>query len=201
MDKELLRAEYEKACKNDKRMVDYCMKQTDVVVELENGGYLVLYKPCIKTIFCFGYGVNGRTYEGDMEDAWEEERAIHEADNFKDKNLSGIDEQLRLMRSIERRLYSDEWWKEHPWWLKGSVKGIVIYTARDGCNIYDYQFGYDDDIQRIEKVTETYIPTQKDIEAIISGLEEQRAKFEKRLDTYLKRYGTSKLKTWIFLRD
>ena len=42
---------------------------------------------------------------------------------------------------------------------------------------------------------------EADIQAIIDGLEVVKKQFEKRLNTYLKRYGLSKLNVWTYLRD
>jgi hypothetical protein len=41
----------------------------------------------------------------------------------------------------------------------------------------------------------------EDIEKIKEALEEEKTKFKKRLETYLKKYGTSKLKVWSYWRD
>ena len=43
--------------------------------------------------------------------------------------------------------------------------------------------------------------SDNEIKQAIVILKEERAKFEKRLHTYLKRYGTSKLHTWTYWAD
>ena len=40
-----------------------------------------------------------------------------------------------------------------------------------------------------------------DVRGLIEMAENEKAKFEKRLKTYLKRYGTGKLNIWTYLRD
>ena len=35
----------------------------------------------------------------------------------------------------------------------------------------------------------------------VSSLESEKIKFEKRVDTYFKKYGTSKLNTWTYWKD
>ena len=42
---------------------------------------------------------------------------------------------------------------------------------------------------------------KEDIQLIIDGLEIVLKNFEKRLDTYLKKYGLSKIQTWTYLVD
>ena len=43
--------------------------------------------------------------------------------------------------------------------------------------------------------------TPKDKEQILASLEIEKAKFTKRLNTYLKKYGLSKINTWTYLVD
>jgi hypothetical protein len=43
--------------------------------------------------------------------------------------------------------------------------------------------------------------TVEDRQAILAGLKREREKFEKRLQTYLKRYGVSKIRTWTYWAD
>lgn len=40
-----------------------------------------------------------------------------------------------------------------------------------------------------------------DIQRIIDGLQEVRKSFDKRLNTYLKRYGLSKINAWSYICD
>ena len=43
--------------------------------------------------------------------------------------------------------------------------------------------------------------TIEDIKLILETLEAEKAKFLKRLNTYLKRYGLSKIHSWTYLVD
>lgn len=43
--------------------------------------------------------------------------------------------------------------------------------------------------------------SEEDKAIVIEALTAEREKFSKRLDTYLKRYGTNKLHTWTYWRD
>lgn len=42
---------------------------------------------------------------------------------------------------------------------------------------------------------------EDDIQKIIDGFKEVRKAFEKRIDTYLKRYGTTKVNSWSYICD
>ena len=54
---------------------------------------------------------------------------------------------------------------------------------------------------KIDNENETVITNIDDLKNILSVYEHEKAKFEKRLNTYLKKYGLSKLKTWSYLID
>ena len=43
--------------------------------------------------------------------------------------------------------------------------------------------------------------TTEEIDIVIEAYKKARAAFEKRLNTYLKRYGMSKVETWTYWRD
>ncbi len=43
--------------------------------------------------------------------------------------------------------------------------------------------------------------TDADRMAILAGMKREREKFDKRLQAYLKRYGTSKIHTWTYWAD
>ena len=55
-------------------------------------------------------------------------------------------------------------------------------------------------IMKIAKLTRV-MGLGKNKEIIREAFETEIAKFEKRLDAYLKKYGTSKLRTWTYWQD
>ena len=64
-------------------------------------------------------------------------------------------------------------------------------------NIYNADSIYN----KIDNENETVITNIDDLKNILSVYEYEKAKFEKRLNAYLKKYGLSKLKTWSYLVD
>jgi hypothetical protein len=174
--------EFEKVWKNDKKMVDFCMKSISGIVKLEDGGYYCFEKHSINTHFCFGYGQNGISTEEDYNDALAAKKNASEKDYFFQENLSIFDDLENLIKydgkvySINRysdnnanlrNLTSDE--EEKKW---GKIHGTIVseLTPIDRLNL------------KIE-------------------LKIQKEKFNKRLETYWKKYGSSKLKTWTYLVD
>ena len=199
---ERCRTEYAKRWGSGSRMLECCMKQTDVVVPLENGGIVVLEKPRIETTFCFGYGFCGMTTEEEMDKAYEEESRIYNERIFKKKNLEGINQQIYMLNGIRKLNFTNDELKRYPYWDATSLKAFILVNSYDSeDSIFIPHFYHISDLERVEKNLEVYVPTEADVANILAGLEEQRERFSKRLDTYLKRYGTSKLRTWTYLRD
>ena len=82
MNTEILENEYRKIWGHDTNMIDYCMKKTACMLELEGGYIFTLDKPSIKTDFHFGYGQNGISTEADYRDAAKSAKNAQEKDCF-----------------------------------------------------------------------------------------------------------------------
>ena len=196
------REEYRKTWGDDSKMMDYCMKKIDVIVPLENGGIIVLDKPSIETQFCYGYGYCGMSTEEEIDGASRCAAAIREEDNFKEENLRDLNEHIETIKHLKKREFSNM--KEFTWWVDRdyNLTALVLQNSyEDTPGLYNYGFASWDRLEYLRGKGRAFNPTEKDIENIIAGLEEQKRRFEKRLNTYLKKYGTSKLHTWTYLRD
>jgi hypothetical protein len=176
--KELIEKEFNKIWNNNRKMVDYCMKKVTGVVQLENGKLFCFEKPSIETHFCFGYGQNGISTEEDFENALQEKINASKKEYF-------VKENIKVFDRIEKILNSDKKIYSFIAYLKG--ENIV------GIEVEDYFYG------KSELFT-GYI-TDKDKENLLNELENQKKMFMKRLETYWKKYGSSKLKTWTYLVD
>ena len=109
---------------------------------------------------------------------------------FLRENLAEFDKDIALLQSL-------------------SHDGKTLYLQRKSfsdknpMNIWEWEFWDEWEMQQNPwkyqgdnvKMTET------DRKVILAGMEHERAKFEKRLHTYLKRYGTKKIKTWTYWAD
>ncbi len=71
-------------------------------------------------------------------------------------------------------------------------EGVYLYEREDGVYTYSWRKPHRSETNRVIKADE------ETTKLIIEGLEYALAAFEKRLRTYLKRYGVSKLRMWTF---
>lgn len=182
---------------NDDKMVKYCSKSTAFVIE-HNGALYGIEKPKIETSFCFGYGINGiadteqeRTAEAMAETARKSK------EYFINQNLENLN---RWIKSLQKIL--DDMGKN---WAEGSNPRYMIETGehysgqKEDCRLRYYSIvdtfnTFNGTMGKICNDTEL-------IKKLIAGYEEVKTEFIKRLNTYLKRYGMSKVKTWSYLSD
>ena len=168
----------------DAKMIDHCMKTAAYIVELENGDITEIDKPNIETSFCFGYGMNGVSYEGDYEEAAETMRAAEKStEYFISENMRGLNDYIETLKDESIRAYK-----------------YVHYCGN--CNIHLKGIGF----YRYYEAPASNLKDCKELTAderasLLAGYEEVKKAFKKRLDTYLKKYGLSKLHTWTYLRD
>lgn len=165
----------------DQHMVDWSLRDAEELIRLSDGRYYVISKPRLKTNFCFGYNTDYSGHE--QSDAIRnEENFLANRNRFKEENLRPVDDVLKALRDCE--LY----------------ECYVCSKYRTGGSIASIQFvtGF---LQR-QQLNNSYSPLpDTDRTAITQAWERVRAAFEKRLDAYLKKYGTSKLRTWTYCRD
>jgi hypothetical protein len=195
-------AEWQKVWPGDERMLDYERKKFSYAVRLENGGILYFEKPSIKTEFCFGYSSCGQGPEYD--EANEECRAANSENYFLQANLGSMDEEIK---ALECNCRYD--------WEKGegsrAYDGMTWYLVRqeycnqtEQLNLYEFHAYREWDIKDKPWIFKegNYIKmSDADRMTILEAMRHERNKFEKRLRTYLKRYGTSKLRTWTYWLD
>ena len=158
----------------DKEMVDYERKTTAYIYQLENGDLIQLEKPTIEKDFCFGYGYCGLDYTeaNDMVNY-----ARTNEDYFIEQNLEPIN---AIISHLKDKV----------------VKYAIKYTnapENTKIKVLVYQRYNEDD--NLPLITET------DRNGLIKMYEQLKADFTKRLNTYLKRYGLSKIKAWTYWAD
>ena len=197
-DKELLEAymvEIGKAW-DDRRMLDYFRKEWNGGVQLENGGIVCFKKPRINTEFCFHD--EGPQYEHYKELMADKETRLR--DYFLSRNLDDMDEEIRALE-CNCRFPSDEYHSHYyckDWYLVRES-----YTGQTApLNVWSFRALRSSDIEeRPSFYGEAVRMSYADRQTILEGLKREREKFNKRLQTYLKRYGTSKIRTWTYWAD
>jgi hypothetical protein len=141
------------------------------------GGYYLIEKPSIDNRFCFhDEGPNYEFYKHLMAD-----REKRLAAYFKSENLAGFDNKIERITKGEE--YSHD---KRVWWNKSYNNGRIELC-------FNSSWGYPDGNWKE--------CTDEEKALILKGLKFGRDLFEKRLDAYLKRYGTSKLHTWTYWAD
>lgn len=163
----------------NKRMIDYCVNKAARFVRLASGHLLVIDKPRIETRFCFGYS-DSRFDTEDYDRA--NEMAYHARTNedyFKGENLKQLREVVDTLQGKGRFGHN----VAYIWYGDGGQ------TALHFCRRWEL----------IEKGLEEL--GEQDRQTIIAAYEIEIAAFEKRLNTYLKRYGMSKVHTWSYWQD
>lgn len=150
----------------------------DSLIRLGNGKIVEIEKPKMQTNFCFGYGwVDPNGEEEDAADKMAE-YAKKSQEYFIKKNLEQVD------KLIERA--NNAGYKGYLW-----SSGNLIYSV-----------SFMDEYRRMTAFNgKSEEITEEDKTTYINALQACKARFEKRLQTYLKRYGMSKVRTWSYVID
>lgn len=175
-------------------MQEFARKNCGNVVELENGNLIEIEKPRIKTRFCFGMGMYGTYTEEEFDRAeTAAENARTKEEYFLEENLKHVTDKiddLKAAQSGKMECYTFTNYYGQPETSK--LKDYKVVRLADSPEYEPGRWTGMKDVQRIG---------YDDIQRIIDGLEIVTEKFEKRLHTYLKRYGLSKLDVWTYCRD
>lgn len=180
----LLKKEYAKAW-DSPEMQDYCMKETSNCIRTSFGGLVVFNKPTIETKFCFGYHHSSRDTES--YDNANKMCSDFGEKNFIDKNLKKIKEILDLFEGKKKYDYEES-------------KKLYFIKKYDNSNIYNFYL-LDEHTANEWKLGKLIPATKEDFEKCFAAQKEEYEKFEKRIKSYLKRYGTKKLKKWTYWAD
>ena len=160
----------------DKSDVDYYKKYFVGAVKMQ-GGYYLIEKPSINNRFCFHD--EGEDYEFYKKLMADKETRL--ANYFKSENLACFDNKIEKITKGEE--YTED---KRVWWnscYNDKRIELCFYSSYNRCDE-----GYT-------------LCTDEEKKLILKGLKFGRELFERRLDSYLKRYGTSKLHTWTYWAD
>ena len=136
-------------------------------------GYILFRKPKIETKFCF-------RDEGPEHDFYKELKA--EDDSMKNYFIGENLDQIRLPEEYDRLFLRPTGYLRH-------VEAVTTERSEDS---WYFPFRKEDGYREA---------TPEEMKAYAEILKEQKELFRKRLDTYLKRYGTRKLHTWSYWAD
>lgn len=147
------------------------------VIRLSDGSLVVEHNDSIQTKFCFGWS-NLWPQKGSVADARKEAHDCrHNPEHFLRENIMESESRMLNYRNNGIQLI-------HYW-------GIEELDVKLAYPIIDGEVG-----EGAEEVTDP-----SDLEKIRRLIEAQHENFKKRLNSYLKRYGLSKLDVWTFCMD
>ena len=200
LDREALRKEFAKVW--NERMTDYCVNSTAAVAELPNGDLLTIDKQKIEKYFCFGE--SGYDYEDALRMA---SHARTSKTYFKSENMK---EFRRLLDNIEE---ADQ--------EAGTVK-LVIFTTHytdqpSDCRLRGWGWRRVSEIiddcggsaflsdlpgKELPNAVSPYrVATAEELAIFKAAAMDAAKAHERKVDSYLKRYGTSKVQSWTYWRD
>lgn len=171
---------------NDQKMVDYCVKKAGYIVELEDGSILAIEKPSIEKNFCFGYSDSRYdTEDYDRANAMAE-HAGKSTEYFLKENLKDINDQIDHLEG--------KGWRSNRWVYKICIpySGQRTDSKLKALHVYE---SWDENAAKHQTLE------GENLRRVIEGYKVVKADFEKRLNTYLKRYGMSKVNTWSYWQD
>lgn len=172
-------------------MIEYHRKKVSSIHRLSNGGLIYFEKPSIETSFCFGYSDSAyNTDEYDNANRMAHHAATSE-EYFLEQNLKGFDAVIKSLENTEEYTHI-------------CISRESYSSQKEPLNLWSYKvlkyWQYNDAVDR-NYYTDLQEINAEDRAIILNALKTERAKFEKRLRAYLKRYGLSKVKSWSYWRD
>jgi hypothetical protein len=183
-DKVMLTEEYTKVWHSNERMINYCVKNTVSYADVK-GKVIPIDTTSIQKNFCFGYSDSKYDTESfDRANAMAE-RASKDVIYFLRENHkhAGYARIIEMINSSRYMAYM-----------------IPHYCGQyEDCKIYCINFvnAWDEN-----KIPENAIKlTKEELGSYKKALVEAIRAFTKRLNTYLKRYGMSKVNTWSYWQD
>lgn len=183
-----IRAEYTKVWGSDERMISHCCGKISRAAWLDDGTAFIWEKPSIEKHFCFGE--SGYDYDEAQNMA---AHARNSEDYFRSENLREFDAVIAALEGEGTGFYDNA----QPY-----IRQIGYHGPR-AIGLSDLQWLRPADFYRLSEQQKQNIrlPFQSELETITEGYKAERTAFEKRLNSYLKRYGLSQVKSWTYWRD
>lgn len=170
------------------RMNEYIIKSTIQAIRLPDNSICYFDKPSIETHFCFAD--EGDEYEYYRELNSEEEKMKR---YFFAKNLNHYNEVISLLEKDEDDHYNYAGFNYYN--DKCCSVGFLPYSM-----ISDEGF-IEEGLAKHERSPNWRPMTMEERKLCLETYRELKAAFEKRLNTWWKRYGVEKLHTWTYWRD
>ena len=199
MDKQTLNEFLELVAQKDgEKWVQWYKKEISNILKIDN--YFLLFdKPSIKKEFCFGYGQNGVCFDdSDKIASKEANKARSNKDYFIKENLKEINKEIRLIIAY---LKNPEDMSEHlDFGYKYRYNKPFLFHQNETTKTICYRFCSPTQIAESYKNPIRKL-TINELRQILKVLKTEKQKLLRRLNTYLKKYGLSKIHSWTYLID
>lgn len=182
------------------RMTDYCTKKVELMVSLPGGELLPIDKQSIRKDFCFGE--SGYDYDDALQAA---EHARTSEDHFRAENMREFNDwiaALEAARTLDQVLVI----RPKPYLNQTDACRVAAVSVErltdvlEACGGSAYLEELPGKVLTIRGV-ECRVATAEETEIILAAYRQAAAKHEKKVNAYLKRYGTSKVHAWTYWRD
>lgn len=181
--------EYKDLNQTSKSHGDWCIKQISNACKFEGGFIYEFTKPRIKKTFCFGAGMYATCTDEEQESASAMvEQSRNDSQYFIDENIKENFDNID--RFFEGDLQRQGWTNIFATHSMASKKTKRCYLISEKEILY-----------RDLNKDDYYKLTDADKENLKKVIVEEKEKFIKRLNTYLKKYGLSKVDSWSYIRD
>ena len=200
--KEVLAQEYTKVWGKDHKMVDYCVNKAAAIAILPAGEIIEVEKETIKTSFCFD---DSYDYEGAQDMAAHARRS--EA-YLKAQNMKDLDSWVNDLEEVYNGDMTTSSYQHYVLTISNR------YDRAQDCNIKSINWtrlvdilddcGGSAFINELPGKTlnhygrEYRVATKEEIAIILDLYKYAREKHEKKVDSYIKRYGTTKVNSWTY---
>ena len=172
-----------KHVKGDESYFKYFKNKTAAIVRLECGKLAYIDKPSINTAFCYAEGGQYGTMENALSCC---DIAEKDQKHFRDSNMKDILSKINEVKSMKR---------------EGREVFLYFFETKNSGFGEIYSLTYYDIERNFFNLKNAVKLTPSDREQYLSALESVRDSFRKRIDTYLKRYGLSKVRAWTYYGD
>lgn len=199
----ILKEEYLEELKKvweSEKMQKYCLGESNYIIKTKEGKLISISKPRIETHFCFGYSDIGQGDEYDVAQS-KSANARQNVEYFMERNLRELNGEIK---AIENYL-SDNKEGINFWEIPCSFYVLPHYDKSNIGSLKAYYHICDEENnlswyekRGLEKPIKADADTLK---MYLEGLKEVKEQFTKRLNTYLKKYGLSKLHVWTYWID
>ena len=179
-------------------MVKYCLGKVDNVVKLDNGFLIPIDKRSIEKDFCFGY--HDSRYDTE---SYDEANAM--ARHARESESYFFDENMKAFRS-EVKAFEEYYPVVSTMYYSGGekIKSVRFMRGWEICDLFGgscYMDKIGGTYTKDATGRDVYILNDADIKKVLDGYKLAMANHEKRVRTYLKKYGTKHVNSWSYWLD